>query len=428
MEYLISAFWAALEYIYFYLFWGAFLPSKCSEKKEIAIFAAAWIVGFAYLNQGLSTPQRYAVTFLLFAIMTALLHKGPWYRRVIVIVLGYILTSVIDTVTVYGVSAILGFSLEIFTMHKWMYIITVTAGKLLAIFISWLIWHFRVFQDFCAIQRKWLLLTILFPLTSLAMLVAVFDGSKGSSDLTPSALVFSGMLIIANIAIIYLIKMMEKSTMAEQETALLKQQMEIQTESILALEKSYRTQRQATHDFRNQLQTIYDLLTKDQYGLALNYVQELQGIQTTRILIVNSHHAIVDAILNQKYQTAQEHGIEVQIQVNDLSGIRLQTNQLVVLLSNLLDNAIEGCARKSGDRIIQCKILHTDSLYLSIRNTSDPVVIVDNQAPSLKEPREDHGHGMLRIQNILNQLHAEFAFTCENGWFEFVAEIPHCEI
>lgn len=34
MVYLISAFWAALEYIHFYLFWGAFLPSKCSRKKR----------------------------------------------------------------------------------------------------------------------------------------------------------------------------------------------------------------------------------------------------------------------------------------------------------------------------------------------------------------------------------------------------------
>lgn len=426
MVYLISAFWAALEYIHFYLFWGAFLPSKCSRKKEIAIFAAAWVFSLVYLNLELSSPQRYAVTFLLLALMTTLLHKGTWYQRAVVITFGYILASVIDAVMGYGVSAVLGLSLEQFTMHKWMYVITATVGKLLAIFLSWLIRHYRVFRDFGAIQRKWLLLTILFPLTSLAMLVAVFDGSKDSSDFTPSVLFFSGMLIVANIAIIYLIKMMEKSTIAEQETALLKQQMEIQTDSILALEKSYRTQRQATHDFRNQLQTIYDLLTKKQYGLAIDYVQELQGIQTTRILIVNSRHAIVDAIINQKYQTAQTYAIELQIQVNDLSGIRLQTNHLVVLLSNLLDNAIEGCARRNGDRIIQCKILHTDSLYISIRNTSDPVVIVDNQAPTSKEPREDHGHGMQRIQKILEQLNAEFAFTYENGWFEFVAEIPYC--
>lgn len=218
---------------------------------------------------------------------------------------------------------------------------------------------------------------------------------------------------------------MEKSTKSAQETALLKQQMEIQTDSILALEKSYRVQRKATHDFRNQLQTINDLLVNGESDAALDYVQQLQGMQTTRIFSVNSHHAIIDAILNHKYQIAQEQGIDVQVRVNDLSGVSLGTDVLVVLLTNLLDNAIEACSQLPHDRIIQCRIIATDSIYLSIRNTSNPVTITDNCIPSSKVPREDHGYGLSRIQYILNQLNAEFAFTYEDGWFEFVSEIPY---
>jgi sensor histidine kinase regulating citrate/malate metabolism len=48
-------------------------------------------------------------------------------------------------------------------------------------------------------------------------------------------------------------------------------------------------------------------------------------------------------VLNQKYQQAQEHDIDVQMQVNDLSSVSIYTDHLVVLLSNLLDNAIEAC-------------------------------------------------------------------------------------
>ena len=60
-----------------------------------------------------------------------------------------------------------------------------------------------------------------------------------------------------------------------------------------------------------------------------------------------------------------------------------------------------------------------------MRNTSLPVEISDNFIPTSKEPKEDHGYGLPHIDYILKQLNAEYALSCEAGWFEFAAEIPH---
>ena len=238
------------------------------------------------------------------------------------------------------------------------------------------------------------------------------------------AVVFSIVLAAANVAIIYLIGVMENNTKQLQENALLHQQMDIQTDSIVALERSYRDQRKATHEYKNQLQTIYDLLENEKVADAKAYVGHLQEMQTTRIFIVNSRHPIIDAVLNHKYQTAKEHEIDFQIQVNDLSQISIGTDELVVLLSNLLDNAIEACCRMEGHRAIKCSILYDGALFLSVRNTSNPVTFVGDTIPTSKTPKEEHGFGLSRIQLILKQLKAEFTFSYENGWFEFVTEIP----
>lgn len=425
MERLISAFWFVLEYIYCYLFWSAFLPRKAPRKKLLYIFCLAWGVTFIYTNIGLNQILKIAASFAMYLAIISLLYEGSWHRRVFVIILGYVVSGIVDTAFLYGISSFLGMSLEEFSWCQMFYVATVTIGKLFTIFLAWMLQRYRAFRNFQSIETKWLLLSMLFPMVSLVMIIAVFDGNKGRSDLSSTALVFSGILAVANIAIIYLINIMEKSTKSAQETALLKQQMEIQTDSILALERSYRAQRQATHDFRNQLQTINDLLTRGETAEALEYVQQLQGMQTTRIFSVNSHHPIIDAILNHKYQTAQEQNIDVQVQVNDLSRITLTTDIIVVLLTNLLDNAIEACVRLPQNRVIQCRIFATDNLYMSVRNTSNPVVITDNHVSSMKEPIEEHGYGLARIRYILDQLNAEFTFTYENGWFEFVAEIPH---
>lgn len=425
MEYFISTFWVALEYIYCYLFWNAFLPQKCTGKKCFAIFAVAWIISLFYTNIGLNQTLKICISLGLFVAMSTLLYKVSWFRRIFVIIFGYVVSGMIDTVFVYGISSFLGLSLEAFAWRQMFYVATVTVGKLFSIFIAWMLYRYQLFLDFQSIEKKWLLLTVLFPLVSFAMLIAVFDGFRERSDLSLTAFVFSGILVVANIAIIYLIRMMEKSTKNAQETALMNQQMEIQTDSIIALEKSYRDQRKATHDFRNQLQTIHDLLANGNSDAAFAYVQQLQGMQTTRVFTVNSHHPIVDAILNHKYQSAQEQGIDIQVQVNDLSSITLGTDILVVLLTNLLDNAIEACVRLNSNRVIQFRMIATESIYISIRNTSLPVTIKEDHIQTTKEPKKDHGYGLPCIQRLLNQLNAEFAFTYKDGWFEFAAEIPY---
>ena len=160
------------------------------------------------------------------------------------------------------------------------------------------------------------------------------------------------------------------------------------------------------------------------YEEAQDYLHQIQDSQKAGILAVNTHHPIMDAILNQKYQVAVDHNIDIQIQVNDLSGLCIPTNSLVVLFSNLLDNAIEACLRMPDNRVIRCSIVASDELYLSIRNTSLPVTITDGQIQTSKKEKQEHGFGLLSIKRILDELKGEYAFQYDHGWFQFAAEIP----
>lgn len=114
----------------------------------------------------------------------------------------------------------------------------------------------------------------------------------------------------------------------------------------------------------------------------------------------------------------------MNINLNDLSEINIGMDRMIVLLSNLLDNAIEACCRKESDRQIFCEIIANDTLWISIKNTSNPVKITNGTIATSKKQKEDHGYGLPRIQSILDQLGAEYAFDYKDGWFTFVAEIP----
>lgn len=424
MEYLITILWGGMELIFFHVFRSAFLPTRKAPRQQAVLFLLTWASTILYAVFVPVKLVKMTLTLLIVFASSCFGNRGTWYQHLIYTVLGYMVNGLMDTLAIYGISALLGVSYEDFVWMKLFYVVTVTMSKLISIFLAWILRRLRKTAGGQTIQRRWILLIFLFPAVSIVMLAVIYFEFQGQQDLSMGAVVFSIVLAAANVAIIYLIGVMENNTKQLQENALLHQQMDIQTDSIVALERSYRDQRKATHEYKNQLQTIYDLLENEKVADAKAYVGHLQEMQTTRIFIVNSRHPIIDAVLNHKYQTAKEHEIDFQIQVNDLSQISIGTDELVVLLSNLLDNAIEACCRMEGHRAIKCSILYDGALFLSVRNTSNPVTFVGDTIPTSKTPKEEHGFGLSRIQLILKQLKAEFTFSYENGWFEFVTEIP----
>ena len=211
---------------------------------------------------------------------------------------------------------------------------------------------------------------------------------------------------------------------AELDTLLLlRQHMEMQQESMSALEQNYRQQRKNTHEFEHHLQVLRDLLDQGETERAREYLNRLKKNRAIHLMSVNSHHPVIDVILNQKYQTAQENEIKMQIRVNDLSAVEIPTDSLVVVLTNLLDNAIEACRRIDGYREIRCSVLYDEGLYISIRNTSEPVQIVDGKIPTSKQDSLSHGFGLMSVSFVLDKLNAEYTFGYEEGWFNFAAEI-----
>lgn len=344
-----------------------------------------------------------------------------------VAVMSVIFLAIVDTTIMYIWSALLQISIDEFTHREYAYISAGVVSKLSSALISWLV--FRGFSKTFDQQLpiRWLVLILLFPAISYVLLVVVVLNYCSESDMSLKGLGITMIIALANIGTMYMITIVEKGEKEAQRAALLSQQMNIQTQSFLDLEKSYRAQRAISHDFISHLNALRTLLDKRQYEIADRYIRKLQEQHTTRVFVVNSHHPVVDAELNQKYQAARERDIDMLIKINDLSAIKIPTESIVVVLSNLLDNAIEACGRYSGERIIQISLVFEDKLILSIRNTTNPVFIVNGLPITTKSDKKNHGYGLLNVERILDDLKAEHVWHYQDNWFSFVAEIPMSE-
>ena len=424
MEYIISAVWIGLELFCGILFSGAFLPKRNSIKRKILLIVTIWLCVCIYTNLPINQLIKQIFLVLTFTGISLLLYERTYVVHIVIAVICYIFIATIDAITVNGMCSLLEISYDALVWRKLTYITLTTADKLIAVFFSWLLYRYRKKGTLGKLKVKWLLLSILFPVVSTIMFLVFFYYAPRNEDISLTIVFFSSILMVANIAMLYIIDNIEKSTAHEQDARLLRQQIALQSENYSALKKNYSAQRKATHEFERHIQVLRDLLVQEEYDSAKDYVYQLQKNRTLRIFCVNSNNPVIDVILNQKHQLAQENGISMRIQVNDLSLVHFQKDEMVVLLSNLLDNAIEACLRTDGEREIICSILDEDDLYISIRNTSNPVVLTNGEIPTSKPNPHEHGFGLPAVKYILERIDAEYTFAYSDGWFHFAAEIP----
>ncbi len=424
MEYIASALWIGLEILSVLLFCNAFLSQKSVKKNSNLGILIIWIIIFIYSNIQAIGIIKPIISIMVLSALSNWVFSGKPIHHFLLVLVCYIFIAIIDTIVVNGSCILLDISYIELVWKKVTYITVTTIDKLLCVLLTWIIWKGVSSRGLRKTNSKWIALMLLFPLTSILMFAMLVYSSNQSGDLPFSVVAFAAILAVANIAMLYIVTSLEKAAKQEQEAGMLRQQIALQAENYVTLKENYSTQRKATHEFKRHVQTLGDLLEREEYLTAKQYLHQLQSNRKLEIFSINSKHPVFDVILNQKYQVAQEFAINMHVQVNDLSSIPIQTNDLVVLLSNLLDNAIEACQRINTRREIFCSIVMDEYLNIAIRNTSPPIEYIDGVIRTSKMNPTEHGYGLPAVKYILNKLDAEYSFDYDDGWFSFSAEIP----
>lgn len=421
---LITLFWILLEFSGYYLLCRSFFRGKGNAIRIVlaAVFASLVVCVLSYRD--ISAIFRIAANISIYTLFCVFTTAGKWMSAAFAASFYMLVGGTVDSVIAYGFCAAAGISIEVLMNQKLTYIVVVTTAKLSTILLCWIVFQLRSHGVRQQIKNKYFFLSLLFPATSYLVIYMIFQSASGSEDAPVSIVILGICLAAANAGILYLISLIENESKRETELALMQKQIDMQMQSYTALELNYRTQRKMTHEFERHIQTLQSLMDRREYDAANQYVQNIRRNRSLKIVSVNSGHPVIDAILNEKYQVAQENDVKIQIEVNDLSGVSIHTDKLVILLSNLLDNALEACSLVEGRKEIRCKILLSDDLYVAVRNTSRYIEIVDGHIATTKSSATDHGYGIPAIRYVLDELGAEYTFDYSDGWFRFVSEIP----
>ena len=185
-------------------------------------------------------------------------------------------------------------------------------------------------------------------------------------------------------------------------------------------------QKRKSHEYNNHLAAIKGMLEQGQIDELQEYVSVIVDKEKKLTTEINTYHVIINAILNTKYEETRQKDITFIMKVNDLSGITISDEDIVVLLSNLLNNAIEAC-EKSKEKMLKLKfVIEDDQIILSVKNSiADLPVSVDGELISSKEDKEDnHGIGMKNIIGVIEKYSGRYVIDFDEKWFSVSMIIP----
>ena len=278
--------------------------------------------------------------------------------------------------------------------------------------------------------KDWLRAT-LFPLTTIFCSVIFFQIYEVESAVGTELLLCEIILLFFDVMAIWILDYMDQQQAALQDNIILKRSIKQEKESMEALVEAYSDQRKKTHDFQNQLAVIYGLAQQESpNGEIIKYVEPLLKKELLPTLITKTGRNVVDILLTQKYSAAIKNQISFQMQLGDLSTFPLSDEELIVVLSNLLDNAFNACMAVSSfdERKVLLKMRTKEAagfLYLENRTAHD-IEILDNKIVAPKNKSIEHGYGLKNVTAILENINALYVFdyNSQKHLFSFSAQFP----
>lgn len=278
-------------------------------------------------------------------------------------------------------------------------------------------------------DTEWLKLLI-FPVFTIIIIASMLSCFKYVETSEQTMLLFIGAfgLIGMNIVVFYLINDIVERETQLYESRIFRLQVKSQAEKYQSISDNFEKQKKRTHEYKNQIECMESLLAQKQYSKLEEYVKGICGRLDKELDAIDTNNIIVNAILNTKYQEAEENGIVFVLRVNDLSSLRFKDEDIVIILSNLLNNAIEACKKcDSNRRVLKLKFVKEDGMIkIGVRNTfNNPILYENGEIKSTKLVKtEEHGVGIKNIIEIIEKYDGSYVIKDENQEFYFSIIIP----
>lgn len=279
----------------------------------------------------------------------------------------------------------------------------------------------RFFHDKIKLKKEEYIITTIFYIIFLIVVLLSIAMSRNvdfSLIWQKTFLILDMLMFIANIIVLKMIFHINQQNHYEMENALLYMQITQQEKRIREEEKNYREVQLLRHDLKRYLVTYRQLLQEGKYEVIEADIDKILGKRLNTNHCVYTENTIRNAVICEKMEQCSIKNIKIEVQVNadkDMDSI-----EYGVVLSNLLDNAIEAEEQeKEENRYICLNIgVEQNMIHLVVSNYISESVLQNNALlETSKKNKQLHGIGLRGVKEFVNNKEGEIEIFEENHMF-----------
>lgn len=403
-------------------FYTRFHTSKFNKKLQcIVLLPFILVTSFGSIIINTYTSYSGMFTYLCIGIIILygiLFLKGSLFSRLIIPIIVFCMIFVINIIVTLSGSLIWNRNLKsLYTEQDIIRFFSLIITKLLLFLGTRLILAF--FKKGVNLKkREWLLMCGILVI-SLSMGISIVElNLETNLSLSPFHLISFLGIICINIFVFVMLMQISKQNDKNTKLSLLELQVIQQKQAIDQMDIMHEQIRRCNHDHLNHLFCLQELIKNNKYDESNEYLNELiQKNPEMPTAHVNVPNQILRAVLNVKIEQCKKKNIKISLRSDDYAP-SCNSVDLCILISNLLDNAIEASESITSPKIEIIMAKQKKYYTIVVKNKIDNSVLEKNAfLKTTKKNKKLHGIGIQSIQEIVKRYNGMMEYYEEAEWF-----------
>ena len=268
------------------------------------------------------------------------------------------------------------------------------------------------------------------PLVSVVLIVVdMFLLAMGKYDNFNSGqfLRMAVLLVIVNIAVFVILEkytglmkhemeLVQEKTKLESDAYFMEIAAKNMKERLQLTESSMQKYRVMRHDRRHFEALLYQLLEEGNTREAKKYLAERLAMEPHPVMRY-CENTTVNAAISHYTACAKREKIPMTVSANIPSGLSVNELEFAIVISNLLENAINACRKlPETERYVKLTAKHKNQLLLEIENSCDRKVMLDEDGYPFSRD-ENHGIGTRSVLAFVKKTDSEICYLTEETRF-----------
>ncbi len=406
-------------------------------KRNIRWFVASWCMvsivdEFMIRITNYNSTIRNAVLYLLcLEIVAFIICQGSWMKKLFATLAFVVFIISVETVMVNVVALFIGKDINEVIESKSMNIVLPILTQMLAsVILFFVVYIWKRQKNYNVSLSQWMGVLAVSLGCFVSICILTFE-TVTENEITKGYIAVCVILVFINfISYYFYIILAQKNEMEVQSKLQLKQisMYEQWNEEMKNVRKEMISFK---HDMNNHFEVLREICddkkenSEKRIKKIRDYLESL-GLEYKSIISnVETGNMALDALIGMKKSYASSKGITLNTEIYIPIDMNCDNMDMVIILGNLLDNAIEACEKvcneKSINLIMQYKL---NTLIISIENTyNGDLKKTEKDNKLLYLPRTTkkdimhHGIGMQNVKNIVEKYDGDIYWETQGNIF-----------